>query len=105
MKKSPFAQLATLGRRLRIVPLLRVQGSLCWFNNKRGAPMARPLQLVNQADQGLLQAQTLGQRYDEILHICHDAARRKAAAVSQFVDDELRDVHTVKIHLANCAVL
>ena len=67
--------------------------------------MARPLQLVNQADQGLLQAQTLGQRYDEILHICHDAARRKAAAVSQFVDDELRDVHTVKIHLANCAVL
>ena len=67
--------------------------------------MARPLQLVNQADQSLLQAQTLGQRYDKILHICHDAARRKAAAVGQFVDDELRDVHTVKIYLANCAVL
>ena len=60
---------------------------------------------VQKEDVYKRQAQTLGQRYDKILDICHDAARRKAAAVGQFVDDELRDVHTVKIYLANCSVL
>ena len=52
----------------------------------------------------LHQFQALAEVHNEVLDVGDDAPGGEAAPVRELVDGELRDVHTVEIHLANGAV-
>ena len=48
--------------------------------------------------------ETVAERYDEVLYICDDPLRGKAAPVAELIGCKLGDVHTVEIDLTDRTV-